>query len=295
MFNIKSLLLVLSLTFFSSLAYASPEARWELSSSSITVDDTVTLKIIVEWPKIEGAYQIVKLTPNAIRLDLLRIGESQETQFRNGQEFTVKTLLYEFKPSGAGEGIIHAFEASFIAGSETLQQAPQVLSQIPSQKITIRPKSWLQSANPVMLVFHFLFWPSLGLGIAFFIHKQRLSKQNNPNPPLSVPERHLQEIENILKTQSSKERRDILYELGVEFRRFLADYYCLGSQYTESEILQLLSTREILREEMFQLKDIFRSLDTLRYAGKEVSVFDFDHIQKQIKRYMESKKAAGTF
>ena len=276
-------------------AEATPEFKTRLSSESIVLHDKVTLQIEIKWPKIEGAYQFNKPSPNSIHLSLIRVGESQENFSVSGKEWIQKTLNYEFEATEEGEGSIYPFSVTYYAGEPTEDGAAPYSLNIQGQKIQIRSIPWTKIHNlPRMIFTTFAFLISATLAVFGF---QSYRKKTKPLPPPSenlLQDQYLTKLNTILKDMTSKGRKEILYDLGVEFRGFLADHYSINSRLTDSEILNLLTEQNISREEIFQLKEIFETLDHVRYAGKEISVFDFDKTQSQMKRFIESKKVTAS-
>ncbi len=275
--------MVLLLSFFAPLGLAAPRLKVEPPAKQIAADQSVVLKIILEWPRTEDPYEINSLEPKLENLTLENQNQSQETG-----ETVSQTLLYEFRPLKAGTAVIYPFEISY----RKAETEPWIPILVPEQKIKVVPSLPLKAT---------LIW--LGLltgfsGVTFAgvklwkLLKTRAAARNVPPP--DPKQRIYAKAEESIATFTSPHSKEKLAHWSNQLRTVVVTYYDVPSKTTTSaEILSLLKTKELPAGEWNEISRLFGQLTEMQFSQQDIPAYDLDRMEKALLQYVKGKIIIG--
>ncbi|MDD5226468.1 MAG: hypothetical protein PHV97_04700 [Candidatus Omnitrophica bacterium] len=283
-YRIKSILLgsLLVFCFFSPLGLAAPRLKIEPTAKQIALDQSVVLKIQLEWPQAEDPYEINPLEPKLENLTLENQNQSQETG-----ETVSQTILYEFRPLKAGTAVIYPFEISY----RKAEADPWIPMFVPGQKITI------VSSVPFKAT---LVWMGIAaglLGVIFGSFKlwelfRIRTAARNVQPPDPKQRIYAKAVESIT-TFTSANAKEKLIHWSDQLRTVIATYYDIPSKATSAEVLSFLKTRELPRGEWNEISRLFEQLTEMQFSRQDIPAHDLDQIQKTLLQYVKGKIIIG--
>ncbi len=268
-------------------AAAEPHLEASLSRQEIRLDETLTLTVQVEWSKEEANYVFAFPELELHNLAIERRGESEESVIRSGIQQTKKTFSIELKPLQPGEGRISEFQISYIDPS--VQKGGKF--SVAEQKIDVRKPPFRFPVRAAALA---VVIPTALLLIRSRLRFQKQAKERDSHPGPTPQEQSLEKLNELIAHPSSRSGKERLYEWSAGLRQFVADFYGMGpGRMTESEILEQLKTKGIVRPEIEELHKLFDLLREAKFTGVEFSEGDLKHLQNELLRYIEGKRVVG--
>lgn len=286
-------LILLSAFFIISFdAAALPRSEVQISSSRISLDETTTLNIRMEWPKSEGAYSFALPEPILKNLTLVRQGESQGTFVEKEAEWTQKTFTLEFKGVKPGEALIRSFVLPYVnsegqtSGNFTVGEQTVLVNAIPFYKRI----NFMAIAALLMLL-------GFASAAAFFslkIKGRQAKSATAPAPP-SAEQIAAEKMKAVIEKSAGRPRKEMLYELGLEFRKFIAEsYHIQSAASTEAEWMDLLEKASLPRGEFERLKHLLQGISEGKFMADAMSEADFKQLQRELLSFIEGKRIVSS-
>ncbi len=265
------------------LGLAVPQLRIEPPAKKISTDQSVTLKLQLEWPQAEGPYEINALEPMLENLMLKDQNQSQETG-----ETVSQTLLFIFQPVKPGVAVIYPFEISY----RKIETDPWIPILVPEQKINV-VASFPAKAILVELGF------AAALGAAgyfsykyFQIFKAREAAKNVPPP--DPKQRIYAKAEESIANFSSPNAKEKLVHWSNQLRTVIVAYYDVTSKSaTNTEILSFLKAKELPMGEWNEVSGLFAQLTEMQFSRQDIPAYDLDRMQKTLLQYVKGKIIIG--
>ena len=267
---------------FGSPAEANPVVRVTVSKNQITLRQTTTLTLNVEWPADEGPYSFAFPQLELHQLTLDRQGESQETFENGGRTWQRKTFALDLRPTAPGEGSIEAFRLPFF--DPFGQQRGEF--NIEKMRVAVtQPLRLLRILIPAILV-------GLG-GMGLVISRTvRRSKKAAPVLPPTPEETAIQHVKQLFAERS--ESKEILSGVGRELHHYLMGRYEIQERHlTNHELLNRLARQAVPREEQEWLRRLIHQIDDAKFAGVGVSPEGLTRLQNDVLGYFEGKRTQG--
>jgi hypothetical protein len=274
---------ILILGISAPLCFAAPRLKIEPPRKQIATDQTVTLKVHLEWPQEEGPYEITSLEPKLENLTLENQNQSQESGTSVRQ-----ILFYEFRPLKTGQAVIYPFEVSY-RRSDSEPWTPILTSEYTIQVVPAVP------IKPVLI----------GLGIAaglFFITfagikiTARLKAQAviKNTPPPDPKQRVYARAEESIATFSSPDTKAKLTHWAAQLRTVVATYYDVPAKaVTSTEVLSTLKARDLPIGEVNEVVRLFDELNEFQFSQKDIPAYDLARMQKTLLQYIKGKIIIG--
>ena len=274
--------LILSVV-FAATGFAIPRLKIEPPAKRISADQSVILKIQLEWPQIEGPYEINSLEPKLENLTLEKQNQLQETG-----ETVSQTFLYEFRPLKVGMAVIYPFEISY-RKTATEPWSPLL---VPEQKINV------VSSPPLKAILIGL-GPLAGLTSVIFagfklwkLFKAREAAKNIP--PQDPRQQIYAKAEESIATFSSPDAKEKLAHWSNQLRIVIATYYDISSKtITSAEILSFLKTRGLPAGEWNEISKLFEQLTEMQFSKQDIPAYDLERMQKTLLQYIKGKIIIG--
>jgi len=268
---------------FVPLSFAAPRLKIEPPAKQIATDQSVTLKIRLEWPEVEGPYEINSLEPKLENLTLENQNQSQETGATVSQ-----TLLYEFRPLKTGTAIIYPFEISY----RKTETEPWIPILVPEQKIKVVP------SIPFKVT---LLWLGTAIGLLAVIFagfkmggllKARAAARNVPPP--DPKQRVYAKAEESIATFTSPDSKTKLTHWFNQLRTVIVTYYAVPSKITTStEILSFLKAKGLPTGEWNEISRLFEQLTEMQFSRQDIPSHVLDRMQKTLLQYVKGKIIIG--
>lgn len=283
--RMKYILLGLILIFgaLAPLGFAAPRLKIEPPAKQIATDQSVILKIHLEWPQSEGPYEINSLEPKLENLTLENQNQSQETG-----ETVSQTLLYEFRPLKAGTAVIYPFEISY-RKTEAESWTPILVQE---QTIKVVPSFPLKAM---------LIWLGTAAGLSTGIFagfrmwkflKARAAARNVPPP--DPKQRVYAKAEESIATFTSSDPKEKLTHWSNQLRAVVVAYYdMVPPTAPSSEILSCLKAKELPVGEWNEISRLFGQLTEMQFSRQDIASAELDRIQKTLLQYVKGKIIIG--
>ncbi len=282
--------ITLFLLCFCSSLWAEPKLDVVLSNQKVSLEETTSLSIQVEWPRKEAQYTFAfpKLRLNFLILE--QQGESQETFIQNGEEWLRKTFLITLKPQGIGQGKIDSFVIHYLdpanqkGGSFTVDE----------QFITVtRPPFKLSSLQLLLLTAGA--GGAVILAVFFLLWRGRAKKAAKTPNDSSEQHQAVTAAKKIAEEYSKKSQKDLLHELSALLRHFIhAQYKITAGQMMDEELVDYLKREsQIPRSECDSIQKLFNQLHEAKFAGVALSEREFNQLTKEVIHYIEGKQVVG--
>ncbi len=269
---------------------AEPKLDVVLSNQKISLEETTSLSIQVEWPRKEAQYTFAfpKLRFNFLTLE--QQGESQETFIQSGEEWLRKTFLITLKPQGIGQGKIDSFVIHYLDPSNQKGGSFTVDEQF----ITVtRPPFKLSSLHLLLLTAGG--GGAVILAVFFLLWRGRAKKAVKSSDASSEQHQAVNAAKAIAEAYSKKSQKDLLHELSTLLRHFIHEQYkSKAAQMTDQELLDYLKTQsQIPRYECDSIQKMFNQLHEAKFAGTQLNEREFNHLTKEVIHYIEGKQVVG--
>ena len=273
---------VLILGIVAPLVFAAPRLKIEPPAKKIATDQSVVLKLQLEWPESEGPYEINPLEPKLENLTLEKQNQSQETGATVSQ-----TILYEFRPLKTGTAVIYPFEISYRKSEED----PWVPILVPEQRIKIVSslpfKATLIGLSIIAALSAFIF---AGLAIGKSV-KARAASKNVPPP--DPKQRVYAKAEESIATFTSPDCKAKLIHWSNQLRTVIMTYYDIPSKTTNAEVLSILKEKGLPTGEWNEIFRIFGQLTEMQFSRQDIPSHDLDQTQKTLLQYVKGKIIIG--
>lgn len=269
-------------------AYAKPALKASLSAPKISIDQTLELLIEVEWPKSEAVYAFAFPKIPLTNFTIVREGQSQESFKRGEEDWVKKSFAFELKPTQKGTAAVQAFDLPYI--DPILQKAGRASVPRLEAAITSEPLSQSQ-----ILALSIGAAGTFFAGALFFLIRGKRKKEADEKAAAITPqEAAARKFKSLVEAAEARDRKDMLHEIGVEFREFLAESYQLAvKNLTDAETLSTLKKKNVSIEEREKIEKIFKQLQETKFMGAAVTADNLRLLQREILQFIESKKVYG--
>jgi len=265
------------------MGFATPRLNIEPLPKRITTDQSITLKIRLEWPQTEDPYEINSLEPKLENLVLENQNQSQETG-----AIVSQTLLYEFRPLSAGTAVIYPFEISY----RKSDAEPWIPILIPERTIKV-----VSNFLSKMI----LIWLGIAIGLSVGIFaglkgwkllKTREAIRNAPPP--DPKQRVYAKAEESITTFTSPDSKEKMTHWSNQLRTVLVTYYDVSSKTTTSaEVLSALKAKGLPTGEWNEISRLFEQLTEMQFSQQDIPAYDLDRLQKSLLQYVRGKIIIG--
>ena len=265
------------------IGFTAPHLEIESPAKQIATDQSVSLKVRLEWSQSEGPYEINSLEPKLENLTLENQNQSQESG-----DMVSQTLFYEFRPIKTGTAVIYPFEISY-RKTETDPWTPIL---VPEQKIKVVPSIPLKAT---------LIWLLMAAGLStatfagFKLWRILKSRETAKNAPPSDPKQRIYaKAEESIATFTSPDSKSKLTHWSNQLRTVVVTYYDISSTTTTSaEILSFLKTRGIPTGEWNEVSRLFGQLTEMQFSRQDIPAYDLDRMEKTLLQYVKGKIIIG--
>jgi hypothetical protein len=263
-------------------SFAAPRLKIEPPVKKITIDQSATLKLQLEWPQSEDPYEINPLEPKLENLTIENQHQSQET----GETVSL-TLLYEFRPVKPGAAVIYPFEISY----RKTETDPWIPLFVPEQNIEVVASLPFRST---------LIWLGIAIGLlgAIFatfklweVAQLRTASQNVPPP--DPRQRVYAKAEESITVFTSPDPKEKLIHWADQLRTVIATYYGLPPQTTSTQILSILKTKGLPTGEWNEISRLFEQLTEMQFSRQDIPAHDLERMQKTLLQYVKGKIIIG--
>ncbi len=264
---------------FSPSVFAAPRLKVEPPSKQIAADQSVILKLQLEWPKAEDPYELNSLEPKLENLTLENQNQSQETG-----ETVSQTFSYEFRPLKPGTAVIYPFEISY-RKSETDPWIPilvpehriHVVSSLPLKTTLL----WISIAGGLLGVIF------AGIKLAGLLKAQAAARNI---PPPDPKQRIYAKAEESMSTFTSPDSKAKLTYWLNQLRTVIVTYYDVPLTGTATqEILSFLKAKGIPAGEWNEISRLFEQLTEMQFSRQDIAAYDLDRMQKTLLQYVKGK------
>ncbi len=283
---------------FMPLGLAAPRLKIEPPAKQITIDQSVILKIQLEWPQSEDPYEINSLEPKLENITLENQNQSQSISSRRdkggmGQSqetggIVSHTLLYEFHPMKAGTAVIYPFEISY----RKTETDPWVPILIPEQKIEVVPaffrKSFMTAGFAALTALVALI--IAGKKITLALKAREAARSVSPPDP---KQRVYAKAEESIATFTSPDSKFKLTHWSNQLRIVVATYYDVSSKSAGTEVLSVLKTKGLGAGEWNEISRLFEQLTEMQFSRQDIPAYDLEGMQKTLLQYVKGKIIIG--
>ncbi|MFA5168360.1 MAG: hypothetical protein WC530_07510 [Candidatus Omnitrophota bacterium] len=264
---------------FAPLGFAAPRLKIVPPARQIATDQSVVLKVQLEWPQAEGPYEINSLEPKLENLTLENQNQSQETG-----ETVSQTFLYEFRPLKPGMAVIYPFEI----GYRKAESEPWIPLLVPEQKTKVVSRIlwratliWLSivAVLSAMAYAGFKLWKLL---------KTRSAARDIP--PQDPKQRVYAKAEESIATFTSPHSKEKLTHWSNQLRTVIVTYYDVPSKTTtNAEVLSFLKAKGLPMGEWNEISRLFEQLTEMQFSRQDIPAYDLDRMQKTLLQYVKGK------
>lgn len=274
---------VLTLGLLGPLGFAAPSLKISPVPKKIAADQSVVLKIQLEWPQAEDPYEINSLEPKLENLTLEDQNQSQETGGTVSQ-----TFLYEFRPLKTGTAVIYPFEISY----RKTETDPWVPILVPEQKIQVVSNLPSKIILTGLLTAAGLF-AAIFAGLAFRRSLKTREAARNAVPP-DPKQRVYAKAEESIATFVSQDPKEKLAHWSNQLRAVAATYYDSPSgPASHAELLAFLKGKGLPAGEWNEISRLFEQLSEMQFSRQDIPARDLDQMQKTLLQYVRGKIIIG--
>ncbi len=286
MCNMRHFIFILVL--FTSMvprAYSEPEVETLVEGEEFVVGDTFKYHVKVSWERAEANYSFTFPDFKLTFLEILKVGESQESYLTNNSNWTRKTFTYTLHTTSPGEGIIHSYELSYI--DPATQKGGRF--RVSEQSVLIKNQSFLVKNWKTLLVY-------LGLFVLIFAMWQRISYSKRKKKRLldAGEDKEYESImrwEGFIRGGSEVNKISHLSDMGKLFRQFIWEYYNIPKSLTsEAEIMNRLKEKTVSLTERDLLASLLNRLSEANFMGESISENEIKDLSRDLNRFVEGKK-----
>jgi hypothetical protein len=264
------------------LAFAAPRLKIEPPAKKIATDQSVVLKLQLEWPESEGPYEINPLEPKLENLTLEKQNQAQETGPTVSQ-----TILYEFRPLKPGTALIYPFEISY----RKSEADPWIPILVPEQRIKIVSslplKATLIGLGSIAVLSAFIF-----AGLTFGKSMRTRAAAKNVAPP-DPKQRVYAKAEESIATFTSPDCKAKLIHWSNQLRAVIMTYYDIPAKTTNAEMLTILKEKGLPMGEWNEISRLFGQLTEMQFSRQDIPSCDLDQMQKTLLQYVKGKIIIG--
>jgi hypothetical protein len=272
-----------ALVLFAPPGIAAPRLKVEAPPQKITVGQTATLKVRVEWPQNEGPYEVHSLEPKLENLTLVNQNQTQET----GATLT-QTLTYEFRSLKAGTAVIYPFEIGYRKTDAAPwnpilvpEQTIKVVSGFPFKGILIS-LGILAGLSAILIAGHKA-WQALQ-------HREATKDDAPPDPKQRV----YAKAEESIATFASPDPKEKITHWSNQLRTVVVTYYDIPSKTaTNAEVLSFLRSKGLLAGEWNEISRLFEQLTEMQFSRADIPSYELERTQKTLLQYVRGKIIIG--
>ncbi|MFA5159544.1 MAG: hypothetical protein WC484_03450 [Candidatus Omnitrophota bacterium] len=274
---------ILMLGLLLPLGFAAPRLKIEPLAKQIATDQSVILKIRLEWPQTEDPYEVNCLEPKLENLTLENQNQSQETGATVSQ-----TFLYEFRPLKAGTAVIYPFEISY----RKTETEPWIPLLVPEQKIKVVSNLPLKATLICLGIVAGLSAAAFaGIKLWGFFKNQTAAKNV---PPPAPKQRVYAKAEESIATFTSPNSKGKLAHWSNQLRTVIVTYYDVSSKTaTNAEVLSFLKAKGLPTGEWNEISRLFGQLTEMQFSQQDIPAYDLDRMQKTLLQYVKGKIIIG--
>lgn len=264
---------------------AEPSVKVSLDRDKIEMGEIADLDVEFSWKRVEGAYQFELPEIQTSNLTLRKQSTSQENFFQGGEEWVKRTYRIEVEGKAVGEAAIEEFRIPYYINPEMALGN----FMISSQKLTVRQSNSNSSAI-LMLGAAIVF---AGFITLIFLRSRRINaKSKTPLEGEVTPEdKTLIGLNETWRCLDDLKAHDVLSKFAKYLREYIKRFYQMPlAGMTDAEMIGVLKTRGISREEMATLERLFNRLEEMKYSSEIINQNDMHEIHQSICSYIKSKK-----
>ena len=276
--------ILLALLFFIRIGTATAEPTVDViaSATEINLNETVTLSLVIEWPKTEADYAFLLPTFTPKNLTVERQGESQETFLRDGAEWLRKTFSIELKPIAIGTGRVGSFRLGYIepssqkGGSYTVAEQNFLIKKPPFKFVLPKFVIVITVSTVAMVTITVVFLKLKSHKKQVFIpeHQQRLTRYK----------------EEISKADPGA-GKEFLQTWSLSLRQAVGELYGLGTgSFTENEVARALAKKDVPRDEIEKVSSLFNRLHEAKFSGSGLAHHDLRRLQVDLIDFIQGKQ-----
>lgn len=273
-----SLFIVLGLQ--ASQLMAAPNLRVVSPPSKVPLQQSVVLRVILEWPSAEGPYDI---NPGEPLLENLNRGSQTQSQ-ETGPQITSHILVYEFTPMGKGPARILPFEVNFRLTAED----PWTPLLVPEQSVEVVkafPSTFLIISGFVGIL------GAIIVAVSMLVRKAIAKRQLASATEIRDPKQKIYvEARDSLLAFQSMEPKERLRHYAAQLRKVVSTYYDLCPADTaEGSLRDHLQKMNLPHGEWAEVSGLLEQLEQMRFSNRPASPYDIDRMQKTLLQYMQGK------
>ena len=264
------------------LGLATPRLKIETPAKKIGLDESVILKVQLEWPKAEDPYEINSLEPKLENLTLENQNQSQET----GETVSL-TLFYEFRPLKTGTAVIYPFEISY----RKTETEPWIPLAVPGQEITVVSNFLIKTTLFYLgIVSGLLAALFAGFKLWNILETRKAARNVSPADP---KQRIYAKAEESITTFASPAAKEKLIHWSNQLRTVVATYYEISPKTTSTDMLSFLKTKGLRAGEWNEISRLFEQLAEMQFSREDIPANDLDRMQKTLLQYVKGKIIIG--
>lgn len=273
---LQGLLISSLIGIFIPVLQATPEIETRLQPShNLKRGETCLFQIAIAWPSAEAQYGFVLPEFSLRHLTLEEIGETNETFYRDGEEWKRKTFLAKLEARETGQGGIGALQITYLDPAS--QKGGRLEVPLKNFDIQPDPADFYRPLASVLM--------ALGAGITAFgwisRRQKDREKREGASLRLSIEEQRSNELESLKDTPDFS-------KIARIFQSYLCSRHSIpdNEQMTCFELIGRLEGK-VGDEELRKLKNLVRKLEEKRFSGiTNLRADDGSQLRDEIIRFM---------
>ncbi len=272
-------------------AWADPALEGAQLPADIYQDQKVELKLTIEWPASEGAYEFK--SPDDIKFSnfqLLDHGQSQDTYSGSSGPTSRLALTYQIMPITAGQGMVSSFEVRYRksrGSSWNKIRTPNILVDI-KPGLPIKMILILTSIT-LAIIIPFALW----LFRSSAVEKEHEKKFQN-DPKQQVYANAALKFDDFISGYNATALKTLLSEWSSELLRVIFTCHDIPlHSASRSEVLNELAAKNIPESEIEEIKTLFSNLERLKFSADSMTSSELEGIRDTLLRYTRSKIVVG--
>ncbi len=267
------------------------QLRTYVESSKVPQNRPVIFHVELSWPGDLSRYRIEPVS-QPILTNLILEGSGSENRLEpleNGKFKAIKSLTYRFKPLEMGMAYIDGVTVKYVdsvTGKEDRLTSQRVMVEI-VEPLPDQGQGGVKSFVFLFLIIAFLV--ILGYFLFMYFKKKKEARQAiEPVVPLS--EIYLNRLAQEVDPRGTN-LDEMVTRLSKIFREYLDQEYGIRSRESStSEIIEQLQKIEMDESSRMNLEMVFKKLDLIKFAGKNIDPADFTNIYGTIETFLLKQK-----
>lgn len=285
--KICAILIILFLPY--SQVIASPEIDVQLPPSPVRVAESTEIRVQFTWKKDDASYRFAIPALKTNNLEVLNRGESTVTEVRESGEWIKKTFVYSVKPLQSGMAFIEEHQINYFDAANQLSGSVS----FPKQSLKIESVSERNKNTSIIPILSIFFGTLLIAAIAWRLRKKSGLNQEKMISSSNETTPYDQLIKSSFHKQTEIENKDFY----LEWEKLLSEtiksrFHITLPELPDERHRKLLIENGLDRKGVDELLEFADKIQSLKYAGLQLSHEDFTKLNRHILDWFEKYQAS---